>query len=123
MRGWQKYLGVSTAVAALTLLSACGSGQPTSVAGDDCTAKLEFRGTVYTFRQEAATSPPTAGNIDGQADVLDCDGTAVDTAVPVRIEGVPAEVAVAVVKEWPGVYVAEGSDAKSWPDALKRGSK
>lgn len=108
-------------MAVLTFTSACGSDQPTSAGGDDCTAKLEFQGTIYTFRQEAATSPTTAGNIDGQADVLGCDGTAVDTAVPVRIEGVPAEVAVVVVEEWPGVYVAEGSDAESWPDALKRG--
>lgn len=111
------------AAVGLALLPACGPAGPDSGVSGDCTAKLAFEGTIYTFRHEAATSPPTAGDLDGRADVLDCDGTAVDTAVPVRIDGVPVEIAVAVVEEWPGVYVAEGSDATSWPDVLRRGSQ
>lgn len=88
---------------------ACQATTDAPESTEGCNATLEFRDTTYAFHPDAAASPPTGGDLEG-ADVLGCDGEVVDSAIPVRIEGVPVEVAVAVIDDWPGVYVVEGSD-------------
>ncbi len=100
-------------------VAACQSGTDASKSAEDCNAKLQFRGGTYSFHPDAATSPRTSAEL-GRADVIGCDAKVVASAVPVKIDGVPVDVAVAVNDEWPGVYVAEGSDPASWPESLRR---
>lgn len=105
------------------LLAACqSSDDPASDETGDCNAKLRIRGTTYAVHPDAIASPPTADDSKpmAPADVLDCDANVVDTATPLRMDGIPVSVAVAVIEDWPGVYVAEGSDPSTWPAPLKR---
>lgn len=109
---------VASCVLALTAV-ACQAPTDAPESSEDCDATLEFRDATYVFHPDAATSPPTGGDLEG-ADVLGCDGEVVDSATPVQIEGVPVEVAVAVIDDWPGVYVVKGSDLSTWPESLRK---
>lgn len=105
--------------AGVVALAGCDGMGPAGEDGD-CNARLRIDGTVYAFHPDAATVPPEPVTTLGPVDVLDCDRDVVDTAVAVQMDGVPTSVAVAVVEDMAGVYVAEGSDPADWPEQLRR---
>ncbi len=111
----------SLLVVSAGFLALTGCDRAGAPAGDgDCNARLRIDGTVYAFHPDAVTVPPEPVTTLGPVDVLDCDREVVDSAVAVQMDGVPTSVAVAVVEDMTGVYVAEGTDPSDWPEPLRR---
>lgn len=111
--------GALTALLGVLALSGCGPVDDGTTG--DCNARLRIGTTIY--RAHASPLPSPSGPyeqvtpIGAEAEVVDCDGAAIDTVLPVELEGVPTSVAVAVpaTGDWPGVYVAEGADLPEPP--------
>jgi hypothetical protein len=82
----------------------------------DCNARIEWDGTVYRQHNAVDQRAPRGEQL-GSGDVLDCD--AIVAAVEVyAVDGVDPTLAIKVIGEWRGVYVAEDARRSSWPDVL-----
>lgn len=59
----------------------------------------------------------------GNAAILGCtnDGwELIDTTTALKIERVPASIAIGVRGEFSGIYAAEGTDPEEWPDSIRQ---
>lgn len=85
----------------------------------DCNARIEWDGVAYRPHNELNQAAPRGDRL-GTGDVLDCDGTSLETVSLFALDGVDASLAIGIGRgEWRGVYVAEGVPEKSWPEVLK----
>jgi len=112
--------GLAVALGSLLLgaIVSCDAGSRDDAG--DCNARIEYEGVVYRphnlLRQSARTESASLAS----ADVVDCEGEAVDQVAVHEIRGSAPRVAIAVVDpDWRGVYVLEGTSADDWPSSIK----
>jgi hypothetical protein len=86
-----------------------------------CSTRVGFRDTVYRGHN-AINRSATFGNLLGEGDLLDCDGTTIGHEQVFAVKDVDPAVAVVVkVKvEGHGIYVAEGVPRSAWPAPLRQ---
>jgi hypothetical protein len=100
------------------LVVGCGD-DPLGPLKGECGGRIGLDGVVYRPHNELNEAAPRGKRL-GSGDVVDCDGSRVDTVEVFAVKGVDSSLAIKVPNgEWRAVYVAEGVPVSSWPDVLK----
>ena len=100
------------------LLAGCDDDSLGQTNDGDCAGRIGWDGVVYRPHSELNQAAPRGPRL-GSGEVLDCDGSSVESVEVFAIAGVESSLAIKVVGEWRGVYVAEDGPKSSWPRVLK----